>query len=91
MNPDALARATEQTYAGLSEIADKARDLSERVKDTYRDAERGVRKLRIATEEGIHDTRRQIKSRPFAAMAVVAAGAFFLGGLAGRFTSRRRR
>jgi ElaB/YqjD/DUF883 family membrane-anchored ribosome-binding protein len=89
MNPDPITRATEQAYAGLTEIADRAKDLRERVKDTYREAERGVRKLRIATEEGIHDTRRQIKSHPLAAMGMVAAGAFFLGGLVGRFRSRR--
>jgi len=91
MNRDAIARATEQAYVGISDIADRAKDLTERVKDTYRDAERGVRKLRIATEEGIQDTRRQIKSRPIVAVALVAAGAFFLGGLIGRFSRRGRR
>jgi ElaB/YqjD/DUF883 family membrane-anchored ribosome-binding protein len=95
MNADTLAHATEQAKAELSEIADRLRDLSEtvteRCRERYRDAEYGARKLRIAVEKGIDDTRREIKSHPLASVAVAASGAFFLGGLAGRFAGRRGR
>lgn len=91
MNANSLAHAKDQ----VSDIADKVRDISDAVskhyKSTYRDAERNVRKLRIAAEEGVHDTRKQIKSHPLASVAIVASGAFFLGSLIGRLTSRRRR
>jgi len=76
-------------------MADKVRDISEEVsdrwKDTYRDAELNVRKLRIAAEEGLHHTRKRIKSRPIAALSVAASGGFLLGGLVGMLTGRRRR
>jgi ElaB/YqjD/DUF883 family membrane-anchored ribosome-binding protein len=78
-----------------ADVADKVRDISEAVsehcKNTYRDAERNVRKLRIAAEEGAHDTRKKIKSHPLAAVAMAASGAFLLGGIVGRLTGRRRR
>lgn len=95
MNPHRLARATEQATSGLSEIAsnllESVGNVADRCKDTYRDAERGVRKLRIAGEEGIVHTRRRIKSHPLAAVAMAASGAFLLGGILGRMERRRRR
>jgi ElaB/YqjD/DUF883 family membrane-anchored ribosome-binding protein len=95
MNAHKLARATQEATAGLSEITNRLRDLSEavadRCKDTYHDAGRGVRKLRIAGEEGIHHTRRHIKHHPLAAVAVAASSAFLLGGLAGWMSGRGRR
>jgi hypothetical protein len=95
MNAHKLARATEQATAGLSEIAHRLRDLSETAadhwKDTYSDAERGVRKLRIAGEEGIGRTRRHIKHHPLAAVALAASSAFLLGGIAGWKSGRGRR
>ena len=93
MNAHKFARTTDQATAGLFEIASRLRDLSgavaDQCKDTYRDAELGVRKLRIAGEEGIHHTRRRIKSHPLAAVALAASAAFLLGGIAGRKTRRR--
>jgi ElaB/YqjD/DUF883 family membrane-anchored ribosome-binding protein len=93
MDANSLAHAKNQAKVGVSDIAEKVRDISEAVseqcKSTYRDAERNVRKLRIAAEEGVHDTRKQIKSHPLAAVAMVASGAFLLGGLIGRLTTRR--
>ncbi|HEY6307834.1 MAG TPA: hypothetical protein VI488_15385 [Candidatus Angelobacter sp.] len=95
MSANKLAHAAEQASTGLSDIADRLKDFSETVaehcKETYHDAERGARKLRIAADEGIADTRKQIKSHPLAAVAVVASGAFFLGGVTGWLTSKRRR
>jgi ElaB/YqjD/DUF883 family membrane-anchored ribosome-binding protein len=93
MNAHKFARATDQATTGLFEIASRLRDISETVadnwKDTYRDAGRGVRKLRIAGEEGVHHTRRRIKSHPLAAVALAASAAFLLGSLAGWKTRRR--
>lgn len=90
-----LAHAKNHGRTGVSDIADKVRDISEAVseqcKDTYREAERNLRKLRIAAEEGAHDTRKKIKSHPLAAVAVAASTAFLLGGVLGRLTGRRRR
>ena len=95
MNADTLSRAKNHARDGVSDAADRLRDISgvlaDRCLDTYRDAERGVRRLRIAAEEGVDDTRRQIKAHPFAAVALVASGAFLLGGLIGRKTHRRGR
>ena len=91
MNSHKFARAT--ATAGLFEVASRLRDLSGTVtdqwKDTYRDAEIGVRKLRIAGAAGIHHARRRIKSHPLAALALAASAAFLIGGLAGRKTRRR--
>jgi len=93
MNAHKFARATDHATAGLFEIASRLKDLSGTVtdqwKDTYRDAELGVRKLRIAGAEGLHHTRRRIRSHPLAAVGLVASAAFLLGGLAGRKTRRR--
>lgn len=95
MNAAKLTDATEQAKAGLSEMAHSLRDFSETVtelcKDSYHDAERGVRKLRIAGEEGVDHTRRQIKSHPLAAVAVAASAAFLLGGVVGWMTTRHGR
>lgn len=88
MKADTLARATEQAKFGLFEFADNLKDLSDAVTDrckyTYRDAERGARKLRIAAEAGVDDTRKRIKSHPLAAVVAAASGGFVLGWLATR-------
>ncbi len=92
MNAHVLSRAKNHARGGVSDAADKLLDISEaiatRCRDGYRDAERGIRRLRIAAEEGVDQTRRRIKAHPFAALALVASGAFFLGGLVGRRTNR---
>jgi len=92
---DTLVHAADQANAELSRIIGRLRVLSEGIsdscRDTYRDTERGVRKLRVAAEEGIHDTRRQIKCHPLASIAVVASGAFLLGGLAAKLRNSHGR
>ncbi len=91
MKTDILEHAGDQ----LTEIAEKARDVSTRVKDrwtdTYRDVERGVRRAKLAAEEGVDDTRRKIKERPIATVAAVGGGAFAVGLLAGWIAGRKRR
>ena len=95
MNGATLTRARDQAKNGVSDAADKLRDISETIADRcldgYRDAERNVRRLRIAAEESMDDTRRKIKAHPLASIALVASGAFLLGGLVGRGTRRRGR
>src|SRR5262249_51957079 len=87
--------ASSLKHARASDITDKVRDISaavsDRWRDTYRDAELNARKLRIAAEGGVHHTRKRIKSRPIAAVAVAASGGFLLSSLVGRLTGRRRR
>src|SRR4029077_1994075 len=79
----------------VAEIADKARDLSAKVKDrlddTYKDLNRTVRRAKDATEDRIDDLRDQVKSRPLASVAIVGAGAFALGILTGWLLGRKTR
>jgi ElaB/YqjD/DUF883 family membrane-anchored ribosome-binding protein len=95
MNAETLSRARNHARDGVADAADKLLDISEAISerclDGYRDAERSVRRLRIAAEERVDDTRRQIKAHPLAAVALVASGGFLLGGLLGRRTNRRGR
>jgi hypothetical protein len=91
MKTDILETAGDQ----LTDITEKARDISGRVKDrwndTYRDVERGVRRAKLAAEEGVDDARRRIKAHPIATVAAVAGGAFAVGLLTGWIVGRGRR
>ena len=93
MNAVTLSRARNQARDGVSDAADRLREISEafaeRCVDSYRDAERSVRRLRIAAEGGVDETRKRIKAHPIATVALVASGAFVLGGLVGRRMHRR--
>lgn len=93
MKVDTFAQVIDQANNELSKIVARFRVLSEtvtdRCKETYHHTERGVRKLRITAEEGIADTRRQIKSHPLASVVVAASGAFLLGRLAEGLSKRR--
>jgi ElaB/YqjD/DUF883 family membrane-anchored ribosome-binding protein len=79
----------------VAEIADKARDLSVKVKDrlddTYKDLNRTVRRAKDATEDRIDDLRDQVKSRPLASVAIVGAAAFAIGLLTGLLLGRKTR
>lgn len=79
----------------VAEIADRARDLSAKVKDrlddTYKDLNRTVRRAKDATEDRLDDLRDQVKSRPLASVATVAAGAFAIGILTGWLLGRKSR
>jgi ElaB/YqjD/DUF883 family membrane-anchored ribosome-binding protein len=94
MNVQNLARATNVARQNVTDAAAKLVDISEefaeRCRDGYHDAERGMRRLRIAAEESVDDTRRHIKSHPFAAVALVGTAAFVLGGIVGRRNGRGR-
>jgi ElaB/YqjD/DUF883 family membrane-anchored ribosome-binding protein len=94
MNGTAFARAGEQVVDNITEFAEKARDISERVKeqwgDTYHDFRKGARRARVAAQEGIDEARKQIKAKPLRSVGVVAGVAFTFGLLTGVVIGRRR-
>ena len=77
----------------VAEIADRARDLSAKVKDrlneTYNDLNRTVRYAKDATEDRLDDLRDHVKSRPLASVSAVAAGAFAIGIFTGWLLGRK--
>jgi ElaB/YqjD/DUF883 family membrane-anchored ribosome-binding protein len=79
----------------VAEIADRARDLSAKVKDrldeTYNDLGRTVRRAKAVTEDRLEDVRDHVKKRPLASVAAVAAGAFAVGILTGWLVGRKAR
>jgi ElaB/YqjD/DUF883 family membrane-anchored ribosome-binding protein len=79
----------------VAEIADKARDLSSKVKDrldeTYNDLDRTVRRARAATEDRLDDVRAHVKKRPLASVATVAGCSFAVGILTGWLLGRKTR
>jgi ElaB/YqjD/DUF883 family membrane-anchored ribosome-binding protein len=95
MKTESFTRAGEQIKANVADIADKARDITVKVKeewdDRYHDLERGVKRVKFATEERVQDVRRQIKSRPITVVASVAACAFSLGLLTGLLLGKKTR
>ncbi len=94
MKAENLASAGEQIRTNVAEIAEKARDLSSKVKesldDTYHDLGRSVRRAKVVAEDRIEDVRHQVKARPLAAVTTVAAGAFVVGMLTGWLIGRNR-
>jgi ElaB/YqjD/DUF883 family membrane-anchored ribosome-binding protein len=79
----------------VAEIADKARDLSAKVKDrldeTYNDLNRTVRRAKAATEDRMDDVRDLVRERPRTSVATVAACSFAVGFLAGWLLGRQTR
>jgi ElaB/YqjD/DUF883 family membrane-anchored ribosome-binding protein len=79
----------------VAEIADKARDLTAKVKerldDTYNDLGRSVRRAKAAADDRLDDVRSQVKKHPLASVATVAAGAFAVGILTGWLLGRKSR
>jgi ElaB/YqjD/DUF883 family membrane-anchored ribosome-binding protein len=82
-----------QMKENLADIAEKARDLSskvrERLDETYNDLGRTVRRAKTAAEERIEDVRTTVRKRPITSVASVAAGAFAVGLLTGWLLGRR--
>lgn len=88
-------KLTRELKDNVAEIADRARDLSAKVKDhlddTYNDLNRTVRRAKAATEDRLDDVREHVKDRPLASVATVAAGAFAVGILTGWLLGRKTR
>lgn len=93
MKTETLNRTAGQVRANLAEMADKARNITVRVReqwdDTYRDLERSVRRAQYAAEERIDDVRRGIKSRPLTVVVSVAAGCFAIGLVTGLLLGKK--
>src|SRR6478735_2599983 len=87
MKAENISRMGTQVRDNVAEIADKARDLSAKVKDrleeTYSDLERTVRRAKTATEDRLEDVRDRVKERPLTSVATVAAGSLAVGILIG--------
>jgi ElaB/YqjD/DUF883 family membrane-anchored ribosome-binding protein len=84
-----------QMKENLADIAEKARDLSAKVKErldeTYHDLGRTVRRARTAAEDRIDDVRSTVRKRPITSVASVAAAAFAVGLLTGWLLGRKDR
>jgi ElaB/YqjD/DUF883 family membrane-anchored ribosome-binding protein len=95
MKAENISRMGTQVRENMADIAEKARDLSTKVKerldDTYNDLGRTVRHAKAAAEDRLDDIRSQVKARPLASVAMVAAGAFAVGILTGWLLGRRSR
>jgi ElaB/YqjD/DUF883 family membrane-anchored ribosome-binding protein len=95
MNAENIARMGTQVRDNVAEIAEKAKDLSAKVKErldeTYDDLGRTVRRAKAATEDRLDDVRSQVKRRPLTSVATVAAGAFSVGILTGWLLGRKSR
>ncbi len=94
MKAENLVNAGEQIRTNVAEIAEKARDISSKVKesldDTYNDLGRTVRRAKAVAEDRIEDVRHRVKTRPLASVTTVAAGAFVVGMLTGWLIGRNR-
>ena len=88
-------RMANQVLDNVAEIAEKAKDLSAKVKerldDTYHDLDRTVRRAKAATEDRLDDVRQHVKDRPLTSVAAVAAGALAVGILTGWLLGRKVR
>jgi ElaB/YqjD/DUF883 family membrane-anchored ribosome-binding protein len=95
MKAENISRMGNQVRENMADIAEKARDLSTKVKerldDTYNDLGRTVRRAKAAAEDRLDDVRGHVKARPLASVATVAAGAFAVGILTGWLLGRRSR
>jgi ElaB/YqjD/DUF883 family membrane-anchored ribosome-binding protein len=95
MNAENLSRIGTQVRDNVAEIAEKAKDLSAKVKerldDTYHDLDRTVRRAKAATEDRLDDVRDRVKKQPLASIATVAAGAFAVGIFTGWLLGRKSR
>jgi ElaB/YqjD/DUF883 family membrane-anchored ribosome-binding protein len=95
MNAENLTRMGTQVRDNVAEFAEKAKDLSAKVKerldDTYHDLGRSVKRAKAATEDRLDDVRDHVKKRPLTSVATVAAGAFAVGMLTGWLLGRKSR
>jgi ElaB/YqjD/DUF883 family membrane-anchored ribosome-binding protein len=95
MNAENIGRIGTQVRDNVAEIAEKARDLSAKVKEhldeTYDDLGRSVRRAKAVAEDRLDDVRSRVKRRPITSVATVAAGAFAVGILTGWLLGRKSR
>jgi len=93
MKAEDISRMSDQVRDNMADIAEKARDLSAKVKErldeTYDDLGRSMRRARAAAETRLDDVRSTVKDRPITSVAAVAAGAFAIGLIAGWLIGRQ--
>lgn len=94
MRNEGVIPAIEDLKNGASEVAEIARDFSAKVgrgiETAYDDVRRKARRIKVATEDAVEETRHEIKEHPLTAVALTAFGAFAIGMAAGWFAGRRR-
>ncbi|HET9285513.1 MAG TPA: hypothetical protein VFR24_26480 [Candidatus Angelobacter sp.] len=95
MKTENISQMGAQVRENMADIAEKARDLSAKVKErldeTYDDLGRTVRRARAAAEDRLDDARNTVRQRPLTSVATVAACAFAIGLLAGWLLGRQTR
>jgi ElaB/YqjD/DUF883 family membrane-anchored ribosome-binding protein len=95
MKTENISRMSDQVRENMSDIAEKARDISAKVKErldeTYDDLGRTVRRAKAAAETRLDDVRTTVKDRPLTSVVTVAAGALGVGILIGWLLGRQTR
>ena len=95
MKTENISRMGDQVKENMADIAEKARDLSAKVKErldeTYDDLGRTVRRAKAAAETRLDDVRTTVKDRPLTSVVTVAAGALGVGILIGWLLGRQTR
>jgi ElaB/YqjD/DUF883 family membrane-anchored ribosome-binding protein len=95
MKTEDISRMSSQVRENMADIAEKARDLSAKVKErldeTYDDLGRTVRRAKTVAENRLEDVRSTVKERPLTSVVTVAAGAFGVGLLVGWLLGRQNR
>jgi ElaB/YqjD/DUF883 family membrane-anchored ribosome-binding protein len=95
MKTENISRMGDQVKENMADIAEKARDLSAKVKErldeTYDDLGRTVRRAKAVAETRLDDVRTTVKDRPLTSVVTVAAGALGVGILIGWLLGRQTR
>ncbi|HKD81763.1 MAG TPA: hypothetical protein VKH81_18865 [Candidatus Angelobacter sp.] len=95
MKTENISRISGQVKENMADIAERARDLSSKVKErldeTYDDLGRSVRRAKAAAETRLDDVRSTVKERPLTSVVTVAAGALGVGILIGWLLGRQTR
>lgn len=95
MNAENITRMGTQVRDNVAEIAERAKDISVRVKErldeTCNDLSHNVRRAKVAAEDRLNDVRNHVQRRPIRSLATVAGGAFALGIFTGWLIGRNSR
>lgn len=95
MATDNVAVATEALKTEITHGVEKLKEFSGALKENLETAEReirhGLQRGRVAVENVVKDARYEIKSRPFASVAVSAAGGLVVGLALGWVIGHRRK
>lgn len=95
MATDNVAVATETLKTEIAHRVEKLKDFSGALRENFETAgkeiRRGIQRGKAAVESAVEDTRHQIKNRPFASVAVSAAGGLVIGLALGWLIGYRRK